>query len=223
MNSTFLSSLQLYNLISPALPIGSFAYSQGIEFAIEDGWLKTQEDIYNWISSVLLHSVAYWDLASLHLMQQALTEHKTEQLLSINAQLLASRESKELLLEDQQVGKALLKLLQQQDIDINAELMQQPSVCLGYAIAAHHYSIDKQSVLMGFCWTWCENQVAAAGKTLPLGQKMMQSILQKLMPDIQTAVQTALPLTIENMGNSLPMLALASSLHQHQYSRLFRS
>jgi len=185
MNTQLLSSLQLFNLISPALPIGSFAYSQGIEFAIEDNWLKNEDDIQKWIASVLVHSIAYWDLPTINLMKQAIVKKDNEQLIILNEQLLASRETKELWLEDQQVGKALLKLLKDQNIEFNQTFLDEPTVCLGFAIASEHYGIDTQSVLMGFCWAWCENQVAAASKTLPLGQTQMQRILQKLMPEIE--------------------------------------
>ena len=117
MNTPLLSSLQLFNLISPALPIGNFAYSQGIEFAIEDNWLKNEDDIHAWIQCVLVHSIAYWDLPCLRLMKQAIETKNESELKKINETLLASRETKELWLEDQQVGKALLKLIKNQNIE----------------------------------------------------------------------------------------------------------
>ena len=223
MNTPLLSSLQLFNLISPALPIGNFAYSQGIEFAIEDNWLKNEDDIHAWIQCVLVHSIAYWDLPCLRLMKQAIETKNESELKKINETLLASRETKELWLEDQQVGKALLKLIKNQNIEFDDAFLNNPTVPLGFALASTHYNMDHQSILMGYCWAWCENQVAAASKTLPLGQTQMQRILQKLMPDIEQAIKTSMKLNYDSMGNSLPMLAISSSLHQHQYSRLFRS
>ncbi|BCE01251.1 urease accessory protein UreF [Marinicellulosiphila megalodicopiae] len=223
MNTSLLSSLQLFNLISPALPIGNFAYSQGIEYAIDEQWLKTEEDIYKWIQSVLVHSISHWDLPCIAQMKTAIENNDAHLLKEINFTLLASRETKELWTEDQQVGKALLLLLKNQDIQYDADFLNKPTVALGFALASSHYKMDTHSILMGYCWAWCENQVAASGKIKPLGQTQMQRILQKLMPDIEQAIQIANGLNFETMGNSLPIFALSSSLHQHQYSRLFRS
>jgi len=141
-----------------------------------------------------------------------------------NQFVLACRETRELLLEDQQLGIALSRLLQSLDIHQHSNMFEDsPSFTTMFALAGVSWKISCPELLQGYCWSWMENQVAAATKTVPLGQTQAQQILQRSMQQIPHAVNLAEKVNDEEMGIGLPGLAIASSLHERQYSRLFRS
>lgn len=217
------SLLQLFNLVSPALPIGAFAYSQGQEYAIDAGWIEKPEQLESWLSNVLTYGVAPWDGALLIRMHRAVINSESNRFQQLNQELLASRETKELWLEDQQVGKALAKLLSDQQIKNADWLHSQHTVASGFAIAGAAFELDIESLLTGYYWSWLENQIAVAGKALPLGQTQAQQLIQQLLGTIDQAVTHTLNISDQDIGNTLPGFAMASALHEHQYSRLFRS
>ena len=101
------SLLNLLHISSPALPIGAFAYSQGLEYTLEAGWCKSADDVEQWIKSVMTQGLGGVDLPILKRLHQAWAQNDEQALQYWNAMLLAFRETKELYLEDIQVGDAL--------------------------------------------------------------------------------------------------------------------
>ncbi|WP_020409540.1 urease accessory protein UreF [Hahella ganghwensis] len=224
-----LPMLRLFNLISPALPVGAFAYSQGLEWAIEEGGVSTPEAIQDWITNLLRYNISHTDIPVICRLYDAFERSDTNALQYWNQWSLASRETQELLDEDRQVGAALLKVLAHHDIDYHRHLpfiqeeASQPSLLLGWTLAAWCWDIDLQSAATGFCWSWAENQITVAGKTLPLGQSQAQKILGNLIPVIERSVDAGLSFNDSSMGHSLPGWIMACAKHETQYSRLFRS
>ena len=92
-----------------------------------------------------------------------------------------------------------------------------------FALATTAWNVPLDEALDGYLWSWCENQVAAAVKLVPLGQTDGQRLLGALADRFSEAVEVARGLDDEDLGSSLPGVALASMLHETQYSRLFRS
>jgi len=139
--------------------------------------------------------------------------------------LLASRESRELLEEDQHLGMALSRLLKNSDNPLfeiwDSEHL--PSFALMYSLYTTHWQISENDAVYGYLWAWCENQVAAAIKLIPLGQTAGQRILTQLINDIPLTVDSAHTLADDDIGATLPGLGICSALHETQYSRLFRS
>ncbi|MEH6813746.1 MAG: urease accessory UreF family protein [Motiliproteus sp.] len=216
--------LHLMHLISPSLPVGGFAYSQGLEYAIDSGWLKDQQQLHDWLSGVLSEGMARVDLPLLIRFQRAYQEGSEAEVSYWNHWLKANRETKELLFEDEQMGAALKRLLVSLEIVAADDAMPpQPTYCSQFARAGNHYQVPEAELLQGFAWSWLENQVAVACKTVPLGQTAAQKLLLGLMPCIEQAVTTALALEDEELGATLPGVAMASALHETQYSRMFRS
>lgn len=216
--------LKLMHLVSPALPIGAYAYSQGQEWAVESGWIRNADDVKGWLQGLLLHSVAHLDLPVLIRSYQAWQDDDLAAVQYWNQYVLASRETQELLLEDQQLGIALSRLLVSLDIHRHTDVFtESPSLTGVFSLAGVAWNIPLASLLQGYCWSWMENQVAAATKTVPLGQTQAQQILQQAMDDIPQAIQQAHKVDDDSIGLGLPGLAIASSLHERQYSRLFRS
>jgi len=223
MNSTT-SMVRLWQLISPALPIGSFSYSQSMEYAIDSGWLKTENDVQQWLSQQLHFSLARLDLPVLARQMRAWQEENQQALVGWNQQLLAFRETAELYNEDCQVGYALCRLLTDLEIDGTAHWQKKKvSYVTMYALVCDRWQISIKDALAGFVWAWSENLVAAAVKLLPMGQTAGQKMLLALGDEIEKACVQAQQLDDEELGSTLPGLAMASALHETQYSRLFRS
>ncbi|MEH6825683.1 MAG: urease accessory protein UreF [Motiliproteus sp.] len=216
--------LHLMHLVSPSLPIGGFAYSQGLEYAIDSCWISADDELYDWLHGVLSEGLARVELPLLKRFVDAYQTDDAQQVEHWNRWLMANRETKELLFEDQQIGLALRRLLVSLEvIDADDRLPESPSYCSQFARAGLHFGVPVSELMHGFAWSWLENQITVACKTLPLGQTAAQKLIIRLLPTIEQAVITAQALDDDQIGATLPGLALASALHESQYSRLFRS
>lgn len=217
--------LRLLHLVSPSLPIGSFTYSQGIEWAVEAGWIKTADDLESWLESLLHTGMTYLDLPILQRLYTAVEQQDREVLHYWIDYLNASRETAELLQEEKNRGRALTDLLIALEIPQAAHwkplLAQNQSAA--FVLAAVHWQIPLQQAAYGYVWSWLENLVLAAVKIIPLGQTQGQKVLHRMSPLLPGIVHTALTVSDEEIGASSPALAIASSRHETQYTRLFRS
>lgn len=214
--------LHLLHLASPALPIGAYAYSQGLEYAIEHDQLRGQE-LRDWLADGLALGVAFLDLPIILRVHCALAQGNASALDHWNDLLLANRETRELLLEDQQIGMALLRLLKALQSDFESSLSQKPGYATAFAMACQAWRIDTEAALYAYCFSWLENQVTAATKLVPLGQTEAQTLLLSLFEEVPRACEHAATLEDAAIGLSLPGLALASCGHECQHTRLFRS
>lgn len=218
------SLLKLMHLVSPALPVGAYAYSNGQEYAVDSGWIKTDEQIADWIRGIMQHSLAELDLPILQRLYKAWQGNDIEQINHWNNIVRANRETRELLLEDEQLGQALQRLLISLEIkDADTELDNPTSFVTMFALAGTRWNIPLTDLMQGLVWSWLENQIAAATKTVPLGQTRAQKLLVKLMEHIPAVCKHAETIEDDDIGQSLPALAIASARHERQYSRLFRS
>jgi len=217
--------LHLMQMVSPALPVGAYAYSQGLEYAVEKGWVNGRAGAEDWIGEVLSHSVGGLDLPVLLRLLKAWQQSDWGEIIHWNQTLQAARESRELLLEDVQMGQALLRLLVSLELPNALQWPQDEEVSFAtvFALAAQHFEISDDDALSGFAWSWLENQAAAAIKLVPLGQTDGQRLLMALMPCVEQTVANAYLRSDDEIGAGLPGLAMASMQHETQYSRLFRS
>jgi urease accessory protein len=217
------SLLHLMHLVSPALPVGAYAYSQGLEYAVDSGWLKNERDLTDWLRGVMQQGFGQLDAP---VMLRCLNAWRDGNLTSLhywNDLLLAYRETRELLLEDTQIGMALQRLLKSLEILGADQASENISFASQFALACHHWGITQGDAVQGFIWTWLENQIAAATKLVPLGQTQAQKILVRLLEDIPGVAEKVLHLEDDEIGWSLPGVVMASAKHERQYSRLFRS
>lgn len=223
------ATLRLMHLISPNLPTGAFTYSQGMEWAVECGWLSNLDETRQWLRSVLNDSLQYLELPLLYRLYRAVENNNELEFQHWSQWMYASRETFELREEEKQRARALYSLLTKlPESEHWTELQNWKSSLLkcqiaAYALAASHWKISVNDLLLGYTWSWLENAVAAAIKLVPLGQSEGQHLLYELNQDIVNAVEHACLLDEEQIGASTPALAIASSLHENQYSRLFRS
>lgn len=210
------------HLVSPALPIGAYAYSQGLEYAVDSGWITGEPELIEWTTGLMEHGLGTLDLPLLARLLDAWSTQDYQSVLKWNDFARAARETSELLLEDEQLGLALNRLLLSLNV-ADADYPLKSVFVTQFALACHHWQIPNRQALYGFVFSWLENQIAAATKLVPFGQTQAQHILLKLLPKIEPVCANALKLKDDDMGLSLPGLALASCNHERQYSRLFRS
>jgi urease accessory protein len=209
-----MSLAKLLQLASPALPVGAYSYSGGLESAVEAGIVKDAASAQQWIGDVLEFSVARMEASFfLSFFSGSFSE--------INEKFLASRETAELRAETVQMGYSLNRLLK--DLGLGEVPVEEPSFPAAFAFAAAHWKIEPEAALQAYLWAWLENQVMAAVKAVPLGQTDGQRMLLSLGNLLPAVTEKAKSIRDEDLGNFAPGLAMLSSKHETQYSRLFRS
>ncbi len=219
------NACRLFQLISAGLPIGMYCYSQGFETAVEQGWIKNSEHSREWISGIMQQCLSKVDIPIAARMYVSWQQSDHDKLLQLSQQLIAYRETLELRKEDQQTGQALARLLIEMEFQYATDWVKHPSVNLPvmFMLAATGWNIKQSTALNGYLWSWLENQVLSAVKLVPLGQVAGQKLLFDLAADIPDRVAQSLELADEDIGGSAFALALSSSQHEIQYSRLYRS
>jgi urease accessory protein len=225
MTEPHLGLLKLLQLSSPTLPVGAFAYSQGLESAIESGFIKDSNSLKAWLMDSLKFSLKNVDLPVFFRLYKAWENDDLHIVLHWNKILRAQRETRELRDEDHHLGLALARLLKDLDIGEAKELHKRNDLCFItlFTLAANKWNIELEQAANGFIWSWLDNQIAAAIKLVPLGQTDGQKVLSDLLPEIPKIVADGLAIEDDEIGASLPMMAILSSQHETQYSRLFRS
>jgi len=212
---------RLLQLASPTLPVGAYSYSGGLEAAIEAGLVKDAASAERWIGDVLELSLARMEVPIWWGLVLAFSKKDFCEARNLNAKFLASRETAELRAETVQMGYSLNQLLK--DLEIGEVPVDEPSFPAAYAFAVSQWKIEPQAALQAYLWAWLENQVMAAVKAIPLGQTDGQRILLSIGDLLPSLANKAMKLEIQDLGNFAPGLAILSSRHETQYSRLFRS
>ena len=227
--------LQLMWLASPALPVGGFSYSEGLEAAVEGGQVPDEAGAARWLGDQLTLSLQRADLpllASAHrAWQQAERTPMIERITDLNAWALQTRETREFRQQTQQMGRSLTDWLRQRRPDdprppVLAALAPAPTWPVALALAAALTGASRREALLAFGFSWAENMVQAALKAVPLGQSAGQRLLGSLADALPAAVDAALITAVAGDAarqNLTPMLAIVSARHEAQYSRLFRS
>jgi urease accessory protein len=216
-----MSLAKLLQLASPALPVGAYSYSGGLEAAIEAGAVKDAATAERWIGDVLEFSIARMEAPLLFSLISSFIREDFSEAESTNQKFLASRETAELRAETVQMGYSLNRLLK--DLGVGEVPVEEPSFPAAFAFAAAHWKIAPEAALQAYLWAWLENQVMAAVKAVPLGQTDGQRILLSLGNLLPAVTEKAKSIRDEDLGNFAPGLAMLSSKHETQYSRLFRS
>lgn len=227
----------LLQLASPTLPVGAYSYSQGLESAIDAGLVYDEASALRWISEGLRLVLARYEAPLWLRLHRALANGELETAGIWNEEFLATRETAELRAETLQMGHSLALLIRSLDTDQAAPVGRpegRPTGLSGlgrtdiayptaHAWACLAWGIGEDEGLTAYLYGWAENQVMAALKTVPLGQTAGQRLLLALRPVIIETARIASGLDDDSLSTSTPMLAILSSRHETQYSRLFRS
>jgi len=222
------SAWALLRLASPQLPIGGYSYSQGLEMAVENGWVNDSDSARRWLEDQLLLNLARFEAPLLLAHCEAAAQDDWPRLLQLAAEHRASRETRELQLESRQMGYSLTQLLDGlPELDQPARdclaAADEPGLALAWALAARAWQITPADALAAWLWGWLENQLAVLMKTLPLGQQAAQRLTSQLVSVLSQAQREASELPEAAWGSAPFGLVLTSMAHERQYSRLFRS
>ncbi len=219
--------LWLMQLASPALPVGGFSYSEGLESAVEHGWVTDEDSAQQWLIDqlhlvqsrselpVIAQAMKAWHLKDTHTLQQ------------LSAWVMQTRETFEMRLQSEQMGRSLLIWLRNHQAADEADILfcesLPPTWPLVFALALNTHAVDTREGLLTCAFGWAENMVQAAIKSVPLGQLSGQRMLAALSAEIPLAVEHALSIPDNHQQSFTPRLAILSARHETQYSRLFRS
>jgi urease accessory protein len=217
-------NLRLLQLASPALPVGAYSYSGGLESAIEAGVVRDGADAADWIGAVLEFNLARMEAPVFLRLAAAWERDDLDAVRHWNTEFVASREAAELRAETLQMGHSLRILLRDLGMEgIAALQIDDLAYPTTYAFAAARWRIDTEEALTAYLFAWVENQVLAAVKCIPLGQTEGQRMLLAVGDRIPGAVARARAAEDGALGGFTPGLTQASMRHETQYSRLFRS
>ena len=223
-----LALVRLLQLASPALPVGAYSYSQGLEWAVEAGTVKNEAGALAWIGDQLEWNLGRYEAPLLLRLLAAWTADDKHAALQLDAEYLATRESAELRAETLQMGYSMQRLLHELG-DFPPPLLAAiaaspaPTFMLGWSCAAAAWQIPPTDALTAWLWTWAENQTMAALKAVPLGQAAGQRLLQEIGRCLPAVVERALTLNPADYSNFAPGFAIACCNHETQYTRIFRS
>ncbi len=220
---------RLFQLASPSLPVGAFAYSEGLEAAVEAGWLNTADDVQDWLAATLDECQARLDLPLCLRLHAAWMNDDIDRVRHWSRFNLAVRETAERRAQERHLGTALASLLQAMDMPeaarwrIGGAYADEVSFAALFSLAAVRWQLSAEDTVAALAWAWLENQVLAAVKLVPLGQTQGQQLLFALADAVPGALTLAANLKDDDLGGSLPGVTFACTAHETMYSRLYRS
>ena len=223
-----LALTRLLRLASPILPVGAFSYSQGLESAVELGWVRDEASTRDWVSEVMAHALARFEAPLWCRLYRAWTRSDADAANAWNGVFLAGRESAEFRAETVQMGYSLRVLFADCAEFDEARLrllraVEDPAFPTVFSFGCAAWCISERQGLLAYLWAWLENQVSAAMKTVPLGQTAGQRLLSGIGGKLAGVIDAAQETEDDELSNCAPALAIASFRHETQYTRLFRS
>jgi urease accessory protein len=215
--------LHLLQFASPALPVGGYSYSQGLEAALEDGQVRDASSAQAWIARHLMEVMASWDAPLFWRMLQAYAVRDDAALAYWSECYLASRDTFEFRAETVQMGYSLARLLAELGVADPFPKGAEVSFPAAFACAVDALGIPHEEALLAMLFSWLENQVLVCVKSVPLGQVAGQRMLLALQPALARAALQARSVADDALSNWSPGLSMLSMRHEVQHGRLYRS
>ena len=205
--------LTIQQWMSPAFPVGAFAYSHGLEWAIETGRVRNDIDLYDWLVDLLNHGSAKTDATFVSLSYQ------DQDYAKLNVQALALCPSQERIMETTHQGDAFCKVLR----DVWGAAMPDLALPVAIGMAAKLQGLDRRITVSSYLHAFCSNLVSAAVRLVPLGQTQGQKVLMDLAPAILTTTNYALSAQNHDLWSNCILSDVASMRHETQSPRIFKT
>ena len=223
-----MSRLALLQLVSPALPVGAFSYSEGLEVLVQTGALSDAPGLEQWLTSELQRGAVRLEAAALpelvrHLRGWVQDDDVAvrDRLLHLDGWLLATREAAEMRAQQRQMGGSLMALLSEMDHPLPESVpLAWPAA---WAWAALSLQVSELEMLEGYLYGWVANQLSAAVRLVPLGPTQAQVLQQRLLPLLEVQARELAGRDPRLLWSAGVGASLAQLAHAELYSRLFRS
>ena len=218
---------RLMTWLSPAFPVGGFAYSSGIEWAVEAGDVDDAASLRGWLSTMLTDGSGFCDAVFLVHAHRAMELGDIDRLREVAELAAAFVPSRERQLETTAQGRAFIEIARSawnspglDDAVSQCEAMVYP-VAVGVVGAAH--GIPSSLLLHAYLHAVTSNWISAGSRLIPLGQTDSQRVLAALEPVVTATAVRAISASLDDIGSATFRADLASLRHETQYTRLFRS
>ncbi|MFC5069338.1 urease accessory protein UreF [Flaviflagellibacter deserti] len=222
-----MTTLPLFAWLSPTFPVGAYAYSHGLEWAVEDGDVRDEASLLDWLRDTLTHGAGRNDAIFLAATHRALAFGDLTKINEINELALAFAPSQELRLETAQQGRsfldAVLAAWPHDSLTDAAKGIDEIAYPVAVGLAASAHGIARQATLPAFLLAFAQNLVSAAIRSAPIGQTTGMRVLSALTPLVTELAGTAENLSLDDVGSAVFRADLGSFRHETQYTRLFRS
>ncbi|NEP07160.1 MAG: urease accessory protein UreF [Okeania sp. SIO2G4] len=226
--------LCLLQLASPALPVGAYSYSEGIEVLVTTGKISDYDSLKNWLIDCLKFGSIRLEAALIVRAYLETNSGNLQLLNNWNNWATAVKETEELRLQSLQMGRTLIRLFTNIQPDLSTELMSfvqkkletETDFCnfaIAYGLISASWQIEIETAILGYLHSWATNLVNAGVKLIPLGQTVGQKLLWELQNQIVLSAEEILKLKDDELNSCSWGLSLASMVHEVQYTRLFRS
>lgn len=212
---------KLLQLASPALPVGAYSYSEGLETLVHSGVVQDVDALEKWMIRELHYGAARLEAATMLRSYRATTAQAFDRVLYWNQWLTAARETEELRSQSLQMGGSLLRLFRSLYSEPIPNFPDGCNFAIAFGLVAALWEIDESAALLAYLHSWATNLVSAGVKLIPLGQTVGQKLLLKLGEEMGKCAIT--DLTDDELETCGWGLSIASMTHETLYSRLFRS
>jgi urease accessory protein len=217
--------LKLLQLVSPALPVGAYSYSEGLETLIDQG-LTTPTELVAWLEQELALGVVRLEAVVIDQVHGAVLTQDWAAIAHYNHWLSALRDSEETRQQSWAMGRALVRLILDLHPALTVEVESLGHPCnfaVGFALLAAQWEISAQATVLGYLHSWAANLITAAVKLVPLGQTPGQQMLLQLYPTLEATAAGCRGQALEELALGGWGATLATMQHEAMYSRLFRS
>ena len=221
MSQADAARLKLFQLVSPALPVGAFSYSEGLEVLVQQGLLAGPQDLEPWLCAELQRGAVAMEAAALGTLFSALRGGDRAAVVELDGWLLAQREAVEVRAQQRQMGQSLLLLL----ADLGWPLPGGAALAwpAAFAWAALCLELGSPDLEEAYLYSWVANQISAAVRLVPLGPTQGQRLQLALAPLIAEQAAELSSSDPRQLWNGGIGAGLAQLQHAELYSRLFRS
>lgn len=219
---------ELLTWFNPSYPIGSYAYSHGIEYAIEEGLINNSNSLHKWVRDLLIFGTGYNDSIIINILYNSIVENNLSNFDDIVDIAYAMRPTKEISLESAQQGISFYSIIREvyNSNELNSYLRRVDSkitypVITG--IIGGYFQLEKHNLIYAYLYSFASNLLSAALRIMSIGQTEIQKIIYKLKKDIEKMTMKSQKLNLSDLGSSVLFSDWSSAKHEFQYSRLFRS